>query len=426
MRPSNLLTACTLAALSVTFASQAAHAAIVQWDPSGVGAFASPGGGPGHLNNSTSTFVDSSDTHLPLDTTADAHFAGASAPVDVDAATTARSFNFDVGGYTLSSVDPSDTLTATGGNAVTVLSNTFGSNTVNADLLLSSGGSGTNKIIDIQSGTLTVGKLTSGNYSSITKNGNGTLYVTGALNTSSGHTAQGMDINAGKWVFSTQSNVMAGGRALTVAQDAAISGDTKITLGYSPKGFFNLNGHLAPGNEVAGYFGNVGNFNIQGVGNNTTGAGDYTTFGATSQLDFDLVSPDLDPNSNPLTPNHDVFSMNTWTYGGVFIDIASGATVNINDGAGPLAEGTYHIIQLTGVGPGIRKGVITAADPDIFTIGNAPAGYDYQFVSLGSGTQFTGIDLIVTQSTSPVPEPASLSLLALGALPLLKRRRRHA
>jgi autotransporter-associated beta strand protein len=83
---------------------------------------------------------------------------------------------------------------------------------------------------------------------------------------------------------------------------------------------------------------------------------------------------------------------------------------------GPIAEGTFTLIDATGAGGlnGYFAGLAPTENLASFTVGDAVYTLNY-----AGGT---GNDLVLT--TSAVPEPASLSLLALGAAGLLKRRRR--
>ena len=87
------------------------------------------------------------------------------------------------------------------------------------------------------------------------------------------------------------------------------------------------------------------------------------------------------------------------------LDLGTDTTLNIND-LDTTSGNTYTIATYSGTLTGT-----------FLKVNNLPAGYTLDYG--------TGSNSAITLDAAPVPEPASLTLLSLGALGLLRRRARN-
>jgi hypothetical protein len=443
-RKAGIVAVGALAALTAGNAAQAYVHDDVYFDP-GLSAAGTGTGGTGSFDQNSVNFynprlgVDQKiflptgpnmdGTHAGYWTGDNIHFATTPGVVTVNSATTATQMTIDIGGYTIQGAP----LTLGGGyqayNAnntgqatpVPFLTSSAGTNTITSNLIFQSGNRASRSAIEVTAGTLTIGNFTytGGNYGDLHKTGTGTLIVNGTFDmgqsdsevlyvnagtvnlnnparTNSALDTTGNQINQGVEVSSGGTLGGVGGIRIT---GASLDDNT----GLAP--FFKIlgGGHLSPGNNPAGSnFGSVGTFTLNGgygAGQTLTG-----TFHSTSNFDIDIAS----------TSSYDSFQFTKGNYSTNLLVIEDGAIVNINALA-PLAEGTYHIVTTSG-GVSITDGG--------FDIGTAPSGYNYEFVQVLNGSTVTGIDLVVT--AAPIPEPASLAVLGLGATAMLIRTRRRA
>jgi hypothetical protein len=291
--------------------------------------------------------------------------------------------------------------------------------------------------INVAAGTLTVTNVTNGTaggyaFSDLYKTGNGTLVMAGKLNLDTQGFA-GLDVKAGSVMLSTPAMnnqyVSSGGASgvngnvinqnVDVRSGATLGGAGGVRItgsqpdnvdGTLPHFTVATGGHLAPGNNPSGSnFGAVGTFTLNGgYGNAQTSLA--ANLQSTSNLDLDIAS----------LASYDNFQLTGGNYNsGQSLAIGTGALVNINALA-TLQAGTYHIITET---PGNNGNFFVITDGG-FSIGSAPSGYSYSFADVFTGSDITGVDLIVT--ASGVPEPASIALLGMGAGLLMLRSRRRS
>jgi fibronectin-binding autotransporter adhesin len=140
------------------------------------------------------------------------------------------------------------------------------------------------------------------------------------------------------------------------------------------------NGHISPGNSP-------GILTVTGA----------ATLAANTFLDYDLGTPTS--GGGVAGTDNDLLTVSGQ------LTVGNGITLNVAQGTG-FGDGTYQLIHYGTVGP--------APDFSTWSISGLP-GVTGTFFDTGSG------DIEVTVVT---PEPASLSLLAVGALGLLRRRGR--
>jgi hypothetical protein len=397
------------AAASAGFIASQAGATTLSYDPD----LTPPAsGGSGVFDNGVANFLDPSNNYVQPTSADTAHFGVTGGTVAVAAGgVQIGGVTFDVGGYNLTGGNLANGNTPTSANTPALVQNA-GNNTIVGSVSGYGAGSA-----NVAAGTLTVGGITNGNYGTFTKTGAGVLSLTGPLNTARGSPFYSAAVNNGTMILSTTANTMGG--SLTVASAGDIQG-TANTLIAATHGTMTVDGHIAPGvNTANSNFGGAGTFAIRGGGQNAVGDGLTVTFGATSQYDIDLTTPDSAPGV--FDGVHDRVAFTSGNYGGIFLNITSGATVNIS---GTFTPGTYHIISLENT-PGKSGAVNELQLTDAgFTVGSAPSGFSYSFADTGTGpNNFTGIDLIVAAQTG-VPEPASLAMLGVGAGLLLARKRR--
>ncbi|MCL2641097.1 MAG: hypothetical protein FWD53_09660, partial [Phycisphaerales bacterium] len=412
-----------IAAVTVGFAA-ASQAAVLQWDP-GMAGFGSPSGGSGDFNDVVGNFVNSDGDRLIAGDADDVRFGGTGGAVGIDAPVMFNLLTFNAAGYNFNTAN--DSRIVLSGSRITQ-SATAGSNTINTALAFRGGGT---RVIEVAgSSILNIDKVTIGDgstdevYGAFQKTGSGLLSL-GVLNTSRSSAYYTAEIAAGTLQltggsdratnFSSIGN--AGGTGgLVVGINGKFAGDAIVYLGAGVVASLQIHGHLSPGNNGNADFGAVGKLTLIGTGNNTANAGNTTTFNSTSNFNLDLITP--------TAGGYDAIELICGTYGGNFLKIVENATININNGTGSLTEGTYSIVTLVSGGTSAQNlrtitytnaasDVITDFEPftdangfltfDLFKLGNVPAGYDYKFQLLGSGTSFTGIDLVVSLSTGPGP-----------------------
>jgi hypothetical protein len=252
--------------------------------------------------------------------------------------------------------------------------------------------------VDVQSGILNVNNLimrSPGPFLAyFDKTGAGTLNVTGTLFTQGTyitsvrvldgvlHLHGTTNFGGTGWPAQNGAHNEPAQGCVTVASGATLTGNTTLSTFNSQSFTVNIfdlqaGAHLAPGDNLlapAQQFGGVGTFILSAHSQSSTTAA--ATLAANSNLDLDIASDS----------SYDAFTIGQDGFGDLTVTIANGAKVNINDGAGSLTPGTYHIITSTNAGLG---GLLTINNNGL-TIGNAPSGYTYNFQNVTGG-----IDLLV-------------------------------
>jgi hypothetical protein len=121
-----------------------------------------------------------------------------------------------------------------------------------------------------------------------------------------------------------------------------------------------------------------------------------------TNLDYDLDQP----GSAPGAGGNDLLALNNTssTLGtGIKLNITGGTTFNAG-----FTDGLFHLIQLSST---------PAFDLSTWTV----TGFATSAYTFSNNTTANTIDLTITNT---VPEPAAIGLLGIGALGLLRRRRR--
>ncbi|MGN6371335.1 MAG: autotransporter-associated beta strand repeat-containing protein [Phycisphaerae bacterium] len=230
----------------------------------------------------------------------------------------------------------------------------------------------------------------------LTKKSAGALTLSGD-NTYTGNTViQGGSIALSS---STSTNNIPNSAAIIVGDTPANSAAGLTVTGIT-SGF-----HVVAGQTIAGYGTITGDAFIDGIlapGN--AGAGTLTdtgnaTLSAGAAMNLDLDAPDVAPGAGA----NDLFGVSA------ALTLNPNLTVNIAPGV-DFAPGTYHLATFA-----------TDIDNSSTFSGWTVTGIDPSLHTSFALTTNT-LDLVVTSSA--VPEPASLGMLALGAVAMLKRRRK--
>ncbi len=212
---------------------------------------------------------------------------------------------------------------------------------------------------------------------SITKIGTGLVILSGASNNYTGTTT----VQAGNLQVN---GALTGTGAVTVDSGATLSGIGTIAGAVT----VNTGGILSPGDAP-------GKFTLNGG----------LTLANNGILDFTLGSPNVAGG----TGGNDLVSTAALTLG-------TGLTVHITQGAG-YGTGLYHLIDYSGA--------LTNNSSNFtgWTVTGLAAGQTAVF-SLGTDGTSNAVNLTI--SSSSIPEPATLGLLAIGSLGLLAGRRRRS
>jgi len=271
--------------------------------------------------------------------------------------------------------------------------------------------------LKVNDGVLTINNFTMSQYGTLRKLGNGILKIDGTLDTTANNAnysymAHTFDVAEGTVILSGTNYV---GGAAKVAPDATLSGNAVAWV--SINSIFDIFGHIAPGDNpidtdaFISRFGKSGTFTIHA---GEWGGGNKVNLHPGSCLDLDLIS--AEPGE------YDVLQIIHDSGPSTTLNIYSGTQICINDMSddGGLV-GAYHII--TGSNYVIKfndntEPLVVGEYYNFFNVLGLDSAYDYKF-QLTS----TGIDLIIDPAT-PIPEPASLGLLGLGAGLLMLRRKR--
>ncbi len=217
----------------------------------------------------------------------------------------------------------------------------------------------------------------------------GALNLTGASNIYAG----GTTVQTGGALFANNAAGSATGTgAVTINSSAifggngAITGATTVNAGTLPTSFAT-GGHIAPGSAGASAGSTAGTL--------TLGGG--LTLNDFSNLDFIL-------NGDSTSTGNDLVSTTN-------LNLSANGLVQVNFtfNDAPANGATYDLINYTGT---------LAGSPTTWTATGLPAGITAAFTAPANGQ----ID-VTFSSAAAAPEPASLSVLCLGAAALLTRRR---
>jgi autotransporter-associated beta strand protein len=279
-------------------------------------------------------------------------------------------------------------------NGAGTLRNLAGNNVLNSTIQVN--GSGADSVIEVTAGsltsTITANAVTSARV--LEKRGNGTWTVNAANDSWNGT----FEIIAGKFVLngSKADSSDFGQFPVFVSSGATLAGDATIYTGSQPgTGAVNIStgAFVAPGNDNdAGTMSIFGLFNLSDNAELNFDLSDITTVGG--GVNDLLALANHGSKVNPLQ----------------FVGGSSGDPIdvilNINLLDPTLAEGTYRLINYNGTVGGFGQ----------FILGDAPTDdYDFTIDTSTAGQ----VNLVVTL----IPEPGALSLLGVGALGLLGRRR---
>ncbi len=232
----------------------------------------------------------------------------------------------------------------------------------------------------------------------LTKKSAGTLTLSGS-NTYTGNTI----IKAGSLALSstTATNNIASSASIIVGDTSASS-----TAGLLVSGL-TLGFHVAPAQTLAGYGivtgdavidgflapGNAGAGTLSDTGNSTLSSG--------AALKYDLNIPSVAAG----TGGNDLYAISAG------LTLNPNVTLNVTPGAS-FAPGTYHLATFA-----------TDTDNSSNFSGWTVSGLNPALYSTSFSLTSNSLDLVVSNAGA-VPEPASLSVLALGAVAMLKRRRK--
>jgi fibronectin-binding autotransporter adhesin len=244
-------------------------------------------------------------------------------------------------------------------------------------------------VISITGGgsNLTLSGLLSGP-GNLTKTGDGTLSLTGA-NTYAG----GTTINGGTLLANAAApNSATGTAAVTVNATGTLGGTGSIAGPVT----INAAGRLSPGASVGKLTTGAETWNAGGTYNWEIG----DPAGAAGGTGWDLV----ETNAAVLTIGATPGAGNRFT---INIVRAGGAATS-----GPIDPDLWFTIA--------HAGSVTGFSPDAFTLPDSALGEPWEIRQVPNGSG--GFDIQV----GTVPEPGTTSLLALGTLGLLRRRRRSA
>jgi hypothetical protein len=234
------------------------------------------------------------------------------------------------------------------------------------------------------------GLTLSGGSSAVTKIGSGTqkfgnINIPGAFTTSAG--------------TSIINGTLAAPSASTAA--SATLGGTGIA---NLTGAFTMNGNLAPGDQ------NTGVFNVA-----TTGA----TFGATASYQVEIGG--ATPSNG--TGNYDQTDF-TNASGAVSLNAATSLSVSLVNSFTPSPSDIYYILTRadSAAFSTLFAGTTEGGSINLPGGGTAQITYQANWTGTQAGSTLTGGNDIALYNVV-VPEPAGLSLLALGAMGTLRRRR---
>jgi fibronectin-binding autotransporter adhesin len=212
--------------------------------------------------------------------------------------------------------------------------------------------------------------------------------------------------------------IKVGAGSLTLTHANTYSGGTKVTSGglvvanstgsATGTGTVTLNGGILSSASTGGA---ISNTVIAGTGPHTIAPGGVGTIG-------NLSVGDLSTNSDTTL----VFDLASSSIGDRLIisgasasfSVGSGTTLTVNFTSTPTGTDSYHLFDFTGLGTAPSVPANLSSGLNVINGGS----YSYSLVDNG---EF--IDLVSSVAT-PVPEPASLIVLALGAVGLLGRRKR--
>lgn len=227
---------------------------------------------------------------------------------------------------------------------------------------------------------------------SVTKNGTGTQTL-GAITTNAG-------VNANNGTLVLNGPVTAS--AITVATAGTLAGTGTFTT----SGAFTANGVVAPGNL------GVGSMNDSSA---------TAAFSATSSLAAEI-------GGNTAGTGYDQLNF-TNAAGTVTIDPAAALSLSLVNGYTPTASDVDYILTRADAG-NFATTFAGTTEGGTVNLGAYTAQITYLANWTGSdaGSSLTGGNDVALYNfqpaTAPIPEPASLGVLALGAVAMLKRRRK--
>lgn len=150
--------------------------------------------------------------------------------------------------------------------------------------------------------------------------------------------------------------------------------------------------------------------------------------GGVSLAGIDFISADQEIRNTPISPPDGLFGFNTTTGGTNFASMNGGTLtftfatpvqsfgayfsgVQISAETITFNDGTSQTMNLVNLGSGVQF------------LGFTDAGQSISSITIGTFGDIIGVDDVRYVNTSTVPEPASLAVLTLGALALIRRRK---